>query len=424
MARGEGLRLWDVDGREYLDATSGGVWCVNLGYGRTEIAEAVHRQLLELPYYVGSAGNVPAARFAARLTARTPGLTRLYYSNSGSEANEKALKMLRLKSFVEGRPGRTAILYRDRDYHGTTYGALSCSGQPERSLGFGPLLDGFHPVPHALCYRCHFGESYPGCDLQCARAVGKAVEALGAENVAGGIFEPITAGGGVIVPVKEYWEIVSDTFKRHSLGLIIDEVVCGLGRTGTMFAYQGYGLAPDLVTMAKGLASAYMPISATAATEAVFGALQSGEGRLGYFRDISTFGGSAAAAAAALANLELIETGGLLDHVRAMGGRLIEGLRESLEHPNVGDVRGLGLLAGVEFVDDKRTRAPLGEDKVIAVAAAMARRGVLAGRTNRSLPGYNTVINFAPAYVVTADDLDVILRAFRESVREVLGPAR
>jgi taurine-pyruvate aminotransferase len=424
MAKGEGLRLWDLDGREYLDAASGGVWCVNLGYGRRELAEAVYDQLLRLPYYVASAGNPPAAKFARRLTRHTPGLTRVYYSNSGSEANEKAIKMLRLKSFVQGRPERIVVLYRDRDYHGTTYGTLSCSGQPERTAGFGPLSPGFESVPHALCYRCAFGLSYPACDLECARAIEAKILETGPDKVAGAIFETVTAGGGIIVPVPEYYRLVAETVRKYSLGLIMDEVVCGLGRTGSMFAYQGYGLSPELVTMAKGLASAYMPISATVATEELFAALQAGPGDLGYFRDISTFGGSAAAAAAALENLDIIEREDLLANVRRMGDLLLEGLRENLEHPNVGDVRGLGLLAGVEFVADKASRTPLAEDKVVAVVAAMAAKGVLVGRTNRSLPGLNTVVNLAPAYVVTKDDLEVILRVFREAVREVLGPGR
>jgi taurine-pyruvate aminotransferase len=376
-----------------------------------------------MPYYAGSAGNVPAARLAARLTALAPGLDRVYYSSSGSEANEKAIKMLRLKSLVEGRPGRDVILYRDRDYHGPTYGAMSCSGQSERTSGYGPLLAGFVRVPHCLCYRCHFGERYPACEVKCARAIGDIIEGIGPDRVVGGIFETITAGGGIIVPVPEYYEIVSEIFKRRSVALVLDEVVCGLGRTGTMFAYEGFGITPDVATLAKGLASAYMPISVTAVSGALFDALQSGEGSLDYFRDISTFGGSAAAAAAALANLEIIGRENLLARVRELGEFLLEGLRENLAHPSVGDVRGRGLLVGLELVADKKTKAPLDEAEVIKVVAAAAKRGVLVGRTNRCLPGLNTVVNLAPAYVATRGDLEIILRALGEAIREVLGPS-
>jgi taurine-pyruvate aminotransferase len=420
MVRGEGLRLWDIDGREYLDASSGGVWCVNVGYGRRELAKAVYEQLVEMPYYVASGGNLPAIDFSQKLLESAPGLSRIYFSNSGSEANEKAFKMLRLLSFVENKPQKYTILFRDRDYHGTTYGALSSSGQAERTNGFGPLLPGFLSVPHALCYRCQFGKSYPGCEIGCAKAVEEAIIAHGPEKIVGGIFEPITAGGGVIIPVKEYYSELTRIFKKYALKLIIDEVVCGLGRTGKMFAYQHYDLAPDIVTMAKGVASAYMPISVTAATEDLFKSLQAGEGKLGYFRDISTFGGSAAAAAAALENLLIIERENLIDNVQQMGNYLLEGLKENLDHPNVGDVRGLGLLAGVEFVADKKTKTPLEEEKVIKVVSTMASKGVLVGRTNRSLPGFNTIVNFAPAYIVTKSDLDIIIKTFRETIYQVL----
>ncbi|MDR3134743.1 MAG: aminotransferase class III-fold pyridoxal phosphate-dependent enzyme [Deltaproteobacteria bacterium] len=421
MARGEGLRLWDVDGKEYLDASSGGVWCVNVGYGREDLAQAVYRQLVTMPFYVASGGNLPAIEFSRKLLGLAPGLSRVYFSNSGSEANEKAYKMLRLLSYIEGQPERKTILFRDRDYHGTTYGALSSSGQEERREGFGPFPGGFLKVPHPLCYRCHFGLSASSCSLECATSVEGAIKAYGPEKVVGGVFETITAGGGIIVPAPGYYEEISRIFKKYSLKLIMDEVVCGVGRTGEMFAYSQFNLEPDIVTMAKGLASAYMPISVTATTEGLFQALQSGDGNLGYFRDISTFGGSAAAAAAALENLAIIEREGLLENVRHMGNRLLKGLRDLLDLPNVGDVRGRGLLAGVELVSDKKTKEPLPEGKVIKVSSNMAAKGVLIGRTNRSFPGFNNVVNFAPAYVVTATEIDTIVGTFKESLEDALG---
>jgi taurine-pyruvate aminotransferase len=420
MVKADGLRIWDLDGREYLDATSGGVWCVNVGYGREEIAKAIYQQLMTMPYYVASAGNLPTIDFSIRLLEKAPELNRLYFSNSGSEANEKAFKMLRLLSFIDNEPQRKTILYRDRDYHGTTYAALSSSGQQERRDGFGPFPEGFLQVPHALCYRCHFNLSYPDCDIKCARAVEDVIIDYGPEKIVGGIFESITAGGGIIIPVKEYYDLLANIFKKYHLKLIIDEVVCGLGRTGEMFGYQHYHLKPDIVTMAKGVASAYMPISITATTEELFRRLQSGDGKLGYFRDISTFGGSAAAAAAALENLNIIERESLIEKVRDRGAQLLAGLRQTLDHPNVGDVRGLGLLAGVEFVSDKKLKTPLPEEKVIQVVSTMAAKGILVGRTNRSLPGLNNIINFAPAYIVTESDLKTIISTFKETISEVL----
>jgi taurine-pyruvate aminotransferase len=203
--------------------------------------------------------------------------------------------------------------------------------------------------------------------------------------------------------------------------LIIDEVVCGMGRTGTMFGYQGYHVVPDIVTMAKGVASAYMPISCTVTKEDVFASLQNSKDKLSYFRDISTYGGCAAASAAALENVRIIEREKLLENISVMGEYLIEGLKENLQHPNVGDVRGKGLLAGLELVQDKASKTPLPEETVIAVCGDMAARGVLVGRINRSFPGMNNVINFAPAYIVTRADLDIILKTLRESLKTVLG---
>jgi taurine-pyruvate aminotransferase len=421
VTQASGLRLKDINGKEYLDATSGGVWCVNVGYGRSEIADAVAAQLKTMAYYAASGGNLPGIAFSEKLIASMPGLSRVYISNSGSEANEKAYKMVRLLAHNSGKKRKRKILYRYRDYHGATIGTLSSCGQPERKERFGPLVPGFVETPHACCYRCPFDKNYPGCDLDCARAVEEVILREGPDTVGGIIFEPITAGGGVIPPVAEYYTTVSAICKQYGVLLIMDEVVCGMGRTGLMFGYQHYGVTPDIVTMAKGMASAYMPISCTVTTEDVFAALQSDKDSLSYFRDISTYGGCAAGPAAALANMEIIERERLLSNVIAMGDYLKAGLEDMLVHPNVGDVRGKGLLVGIEFVTDKTSKTPLPEDKIVALCAETAARGVLVGRTNRSFPGQNNIINFAPAYIVTREDIDSILAALRGAMKTVLG---
>ena len=421
IVEGKGLRLTDLQGKEYLDATSGGVWCVNVGYGRTEIAEAVFEQMKKMPYYVASGGNLPAIEFSEALLSYMPGLSRVYFSNSGSEANEKAYKMVRLLAYNSEKKEKKKILYRYRDYHGTTLGALSSSGQPERKEHFGPFVEGFVEVPHACCYRCDFGQSYPGCNLECAKAVEEVILREGPDTVGGAIFEPITAGGGVIPPVKEYYDEVVAICKKYDVLLILDEVVCGLGRTGTMFGYEHYGFTPSIVTLAKGVASAYMPVSCTVASEEVFSRLQVADDKLGYFRDISTYGGCASGPAAALENLRIIEREGLLERVVAMGEYFKEGLLELLDHPQVGDVRGKGLLLGVEFVVDKDSKTPLPEERLALLCGEMMARGVLVGRTNRSLAGLNNTMSFAPAYVVTRDDIDVILSTLRQAMETVLG---
>lgn len=416
-----GLRLKDINGKEYLDATSGGVWCVNVGYGREQIADAVAAQMKKMAYYAASGGNLPSIEFSEKLLEYMPGLSRVYISNSGSEANEKAYKMIRLRAYNSDKKQKSKILYRYRDYHGTTIAALSSTGQPERKECFGPFVPGFVEVPHACCYRCAFNKSYPGCNLECATAIEDIIKTEGPDTIGGAIFEPITAGGGVIPPVKEYYKIVADICKRHGVVFIMDEVVCGMGRTGTMFGYQHYDVTPDMVTMAKGVASAYMPISCTVTSEEVFASLQNSTDKLSYFRDISTFGGCAAGSTAAIENMKIIEAENLLANVTKMGEYLIEGLKENLSHVNIGDVRGKGLLVGVEFVVDKASKTPLAEEKVIAICGEMAANGVLVGRTNRSFPNQNNIINLAPAYIVTKSDIDIILKTFRAAVNKVLG---
>ena len=202
VVEGNGLRIKDINGKEYLDATSGGVWCVNVGYGRDEIANAVCAKLKKMAYYAASGGNIPSIEFSEKLLEYMPGLSRVYISNSGSEANEKAYKMIRLRAYNSDKKDKKTILYRYRDYHGTTIAALSSTGQPERKECFGPFVPGFTEVPHACCYRCAFNKSYPGCNLECARAIEDVILKEGPDKVGGAIFEPITAGGGVIPPVK------------------------------------------------------------------------------------------------------------------------------------------------------------------------------------------------------------------------------
>lgn len=422
VVEGDGLRVRDANGKEYLDATSGGVWCVNAGYGRDRIADAVAEQLRKMPYYAASAGNIPTIKFSEKLLSHMPGLSRVYISNSGSEANEKAFKMVRALAHINGKPEKKKILYRYRDYHGTTIAALSATGQPERKEWFGPFVEGFAELPHASCYRCHFGLEYPSCGVKCAHAVEDVIKQEGPDTVGAVFFEPITAGGGVIPPVKEYYQIVKKICEKYDVLFIMDEVVCGLGRTGTWFGYEHYGITPDIVTMAKGVASAYMPISCTVTTEAIFKQfLADPADPLKYFRDISTYGGCAGSAVAAYENISIIEEENLLDNVKAMGNYLLEGLQSLKDLPGVGDVRGKGLLCGVEFVSDKKTKEPLPEGKVVAICGAMAADGVLVGRTNRSFKGGNNIINIAPAYVVTKGDIDIIISTFKKAIEKTLG---
>lgn len=418
FVEGEGARIRDIAGNEYLDGASGGVWCVNVGYGRESMAKVIHDQLLKLPYYAGVAGTVPAAEFADKLSGLLPGLDHVFFSNSGSEANEKAFKMVRQLAHLTGT-GKYKIVYRDRDYHGTTIACLAASGQPERREQYGPFPDGFVQMPHALCYRCPFDLSYPDCGIRCAHALEDVIQDEGPETVGAVILEPITAGGGVIPPVKEYYPIIQQICEKYDVILMLDEVVCGFGRTGTMFGFEHYDVVPDIVTMAKGMASSYAPISATAVRGEIFEKFLNDPGaRYDYFRDISTYGGCTAGFAAALENLRIIEDEGLVENSRVVGEHLHDRLGELLDLENVGDIRGKGLFAGIELVEDKRSKTPVGEDVMGAVLARIAEQGVLVGKTTRSFRGLNNTINIAPPLIVTKADVDEIVDAVKVGIEQ------
>ena len=423
IVEGKGLRVWDAQGREHLDAVSGGVWTVNVGYGRESIARAVYDQLLKLNYFAGAVGTVPGALFAERLVEKMPGLSRVYYTNSGSEANEKAFKMVRQIAHKRYDGRKFKILYRDRDYHGTTIGTLSAGGQDERNAQYGPFAPGFIRVPHCLKYHAQSGWD-PASGSYGEYAAGLIEEVVlreGPDTVGALCLEPVTAGGGVITPPDGYWDRVQEICRKYDILLHIDEVVCGVGRTGTWFGYQNYGIKPDMVTMAKGVASGYAAIACLVTTEAVFDMFKDdSEDPLNYFRDISTFGGCAAGPAAALENMRIIEDEDLLPNTLAMGERLMENLHTLSErHDVIGDVRGKGLFCGAELVNDRETREPIDEKLAQRVVAECSAEGVMIGVTNRSVPGFNNTLCFSPALVATSDDIDQITDAVDTALTRV-----
>jgi taurine-pyruvate aminotransferase len=423
ITEGKGMRVWDLQGKEYLDALSGGVWSVNVGYGEKRIVDAVSEQLMKMCYFSGTIGTVPSVELAGLLATKMAGLSRVYLSPSGSEANEKAFKMVRQRAALKFEGKKYKILYRDRDYHGTTITALSAGGQEERKMQYGPYTPGFVEFPHCCCYRCPFDKQYGSCDIECARIVEETILREGPETVGGLIIEPITAGGGIIVPVKEYLPIVREICNKYDIWLIMDEVVCGLGRTGKWFGYQHYDMVPDIVTTAKGLASSYAPLAATITTEAVFNEFVNEPSDVAsYFRDISTYGGCAGSAAAGVANIRVIEEDSLVENSRLVGAYFLEQLKLKLaSHKNVGEIRGLGLFAGVELVLDRGTREPMPEGTLMEIVAHCMKNGVIIGRTNRSLPKLNNTLTFSPALIATEQDIDQIIDAVLSSMIAVMG---
>ena len=427
IVEGKGMRVWDQNGKEFLDAVSGGVWTVNVGYGRESIAKAVYDQLMKLCYFAQTAGSIPGSQFAEKLIDKMPGMSRVYYTNSGSEANEKVFKLVRQISHKRYGGKKTKILYRDRDYHGATIATMAAGGQDERTAQYGPFPPDFVRIPHCMEYRKHelgledlsgaaFGEA-------CAQAIEDTILREGPETIGLLCLEPVTAGGGVIEAPEGYWDRVQEICKKYDVLLHIDEVVCGVGRTGTWFGYQQYGVKPDFVTMAKGVASGYAAIACMTTTEEVFDMFKDNtDDPLNYFRDISTFGGCTAGPAAALENMRIIEDENLLGNCTTMGDRMLNTLQGLMEkHKVIGDVRGKGLFLGVELVADRVTKEPVAEKLAQQVTAECGAQGVIIGVTNRSIPNRNNTLCFSPALIATADDIDQICDSVDHALTKVFG---
>jgi taurine-pyruvate aminotransferase len=425
IIEGKDMKVWDQHGKEHIDAVSGGVWTVNVGYGRESIANAVRDQLVKMNFFGGTVGSIPGAIFAEKLISKMPGMSRVYYANSGSEANEKGFKIVRQIAHKRYGGKKHKILYRDRDYHGSTLATMSAGGQDERNAQYGPFAPGFIRVPHCMEYRKHEQDGAPeeGYGVWAANQIEEVILREGADTIGALCLEPVTAGGGVITPPEGYWERVQEICKTYDILLHIDEVVCGVGRTGTWFGYQSYGIKPDIVTMAKGVASGYAAISCCVTTEDVFDMFKDDSSDpLNYFRDISTFGGCTAGPAAAIENMRIIEDENLLANTLAMGDRMMNNLHALAEkHAVIGDVRGKGLFIGAELVSDRGTKDAMDEKMVGAVVADCMAQGVIIGATNRSIPGKNNTLCFSPALIATADDIDQITDAVDGALGRVFG---
>lgn len=423
VVEGDGLMVKDIRGREYLDVSSGGVWSVIVGYGRDSIAEAVCAQLKKMPFFSGVFGTIPSIQFAKKLLEKLPNHGKVYFSNSGSEANEKAFKIVRQASRIDpSRKGKYKIMYRDRDYHGTTFGAMSATGQAQRRQDFGPFLDGFVEFPHCNCYRCPYEKTYGDCNIECARKVEDIIIKEGADTIGGLIVEPITAGGGILTPVKEYFPLLQEICRKYDIWMIMDEVVCGFGRTGKFWGHEHFNVDPDIVTMAKGLASSYEALSATVVKQKIYDTFlcdpTDEETRLNYFRDISTYGGCTSAMVAALETTRILEDENLLENSAKTGAYLIEQLKTLEKYDVVGEVRGQGLFAGIEFVQEKATKEPVTEAQMAALVGNVMAESVIVGRTNSSFHGLNNTMNFAPCLIITKEQVDTVVAAVETAIQK------
>ena len=418
IARGEGAVVWDVHGNEYIDAFAS-MWTVNVGHGRQEIIDAIVEQAKDIAFYhqFGGVANVPSIRLAARTAEKLPGdLNHVFLVLGGGEAVDTALKIARQYWRNRGKGSRYMVLYRDRAYHGTTLGATSIQGLPANRHKFEPLLPGFIKIGAPYCYRCAWNREYGSCKLECARAVEEEILFCGAENVGAMIGETVIGGGGVIPPPPEYWPLVREICDAHEVLVINDEVITGCGRAGAWFATELFGARPDMIIMGKGFSSGYLPLGAVGVSDAVFEAFFGDPLEMRQLMSGATFQGHPLCSAAGLANLAIIEREHLVERCAELGPYLQDGLHTLLHHPIVGDVRGVGLVAGVEYVQDKATREwfPPTVGTAGKVLAEAVKRGVLV----RALSGGH-VQAIAPPFVISREQIDTVVRALDESITVV-----
>jgi adenosylmethionine-8-amino-7-oxononanoate aminotransferase len=418
--RGEGVRIIDSEGRDYIDA-SGGAAVSCLGHGHPDILAAIHAQLDALEYAHTSFFTTQAAEeLADTLVADAPGaLSHVYFVSGGSEAIETALKIAR-QYFVEiGEPQRRHIIARDQSYHGNTLGALAIGGHAARRKMFAPLLFETHHIPPCFAYRHkRGGESEEAYGRRVAAALEEKIRELGADSVIAFVAETVVgATAGAVPPVTGYFKHVREICDRYRVLLILDEVMCGMGRTGTLHACEQEGIAPDLMTVAKGLGGGYQPIGATLMSEAIFRAFDRGSG---FFQHGHTYIGHPAACAAALAVQRVIKRDRLLDNVKAMGAQLARRLNERFgNHPYVGDIRGRGLFQAIQLVADRSTKAPF--DPALRLharvkAEAMARGLMVypSGGTADGVAGDHVLL--APPFIVDAATIDTIVERLGDAV--------
>ena len=401
---GKGVHVTDATGRTYMDAMSG-LWLKNVGYGQTEIADAAYQQMLNLTYMPLGTTTEPTVRLAEKVASLTPGdLSRCFFTSGGSESVETAMKLARAYFKRVGEPTRHKFISRRGSYHGATFGTLALGGSPYFPKGdYEPLLPGAVHVPQPNPYRCEMGGTTPEeCAELCVAAIESTIQHEGPKSVAAVVAEPVSSPQGAVVPGPNYWPLLREVCDRYGCLLIADEVITGFGRTCRMFACDHWGVTPDLMTVAKGITSGYIPMGGAIARKTVADAFVGSSGAA--FRHVITFGGHPVAAAAALKNIEIIEREGMVENSAAMGAYLLDGLNElKQKHAIIGDARGLGLMCGLEIVQDRETKEYFPPEAELAtrLTQGFADRNVF-------LRG-GDAINIMPPLCVTAGEVDELV---------------
>jgi L-2,4-diaminobutyrate transaminase len=413
---GHGVELELADGRRVIDGFSG-LFNINVGHGRGEIADAVAAQMKELAYYPSfwDFGNAPAAQLAGRLVGLLPADRRLrhvLFGSGGSEANETNFRLARLYHAVRNQPGKTRIVSRRWAYHGATRAAASATG----IAAYHALADldtsHLHVAP-PYCYRCEFDQAYPGCGLPCAGELEETLRREGADTVAAFLVEPVMGTGGIVVPPPDYFAEVQEICRRHDVLLILDEVITGFGRTGRWFGMEHWNIEPDLVSLAKGISSGYLPLSASVISDRVYEALRDGMPAGLPLMHGLTYNNHPACCAAALANLDILEGEGLVENARRVGAYLLDRLRETfVDSPIAGEIRGIGMLAAIEVVRDRETKQPFPN---VADPHWIAQQAFDRGLIVRAL---FQCVGFAPPLCASTDDVDRMIAILEPIWRE------
>ena len=417
---GKGIHIWDTDGKKTLDAFAG-LYCVNVGYGRTEIADAIHAQATELAYYhtyVGH-GNEPIIKLSQRIVEKAPeGMKRVYYGMSGSDANETNIKLVWYYNNILGRPNKKKIISRWRGYHGSGVMTGSLTGLELFHNAFDlPRAPILHTSAPFYYWGAKDGESELDFSKRLAAELEEQILAEGPDTVAAFIGEPVLGTGGIVPPPEGYWAEIQAVLNKYDILLIADEVVTAFGRTGSYFGSQHYDIKPDLITIAKGVTSGYLPLSGVIVGERVWNVLEQGSEQMGPIGHGWTYSAHPVCAAAANANLDIVDGENLTENSAITGAYLQKRLHETFDdHPIVGDVRGVGLLAALEFVADKDDKVRFDADKKIGpqMSAACLERGMIA----RAMP-QGDILGFAPPMIVTKDEIDTIVDIAKSAVDAV-----
>jgi L-2,4-diaminobutyrate transaminase len=417
---GRGIHIYDRKGNDLIDAFAG-LYCVNVGYGREEIAEAIYEQAKKLAYYHAYAmtSHEPAIRLSRRILELAPeGMSKVYYGLSGSDANETHVKIVWYLNNVLGRPEKKKLIARKRGYHGCTVMTASLTGLETFHKAFDlPIAPVLHTTTPHHYRQAGAGMSERDFSVKCAEDLEALIQAEGPETVAAFIGEPVMGTGGLIPPPEGYWAEIQRVLDRHDILLIADEVVTGFGRLGSDFGSIHYGMKPDLITCAKGLTSAYQPLSAAIVGEKVWKVLEQGSDLYGPFSHGYTYSAHPIAAAAALANLEIIEREDLTGNARDTGAYFQARMAEAFaDHPLVGEVRGVGLLGAIEFVADRGCKESF--DPALKVGPRVAAAALEENLIARAMP-HGDILGFAPPLVITRDEVDEVVARARKAVDRV-----